>query len=190
MKNHDNIYWKARMRAARDDSLFSSRERAADALFVSVDALKDYENGRTLPPCGVVQRMVEVYGDRDLKRQHIRDNCPLLPDYGGDTACCFTQAALRWVIEADDMRAMALRFARLAGDGKISRDELEAVGVVKEKAVALMNGNQPGAGRGTFREMVHILAGLPGVFVDRGRHGPIVPVHDQNKHGHFSTVRE
>ena len=137
MKNHENIYWKARMRAAREDSLFSSRERAAEALFISVDALKDYENGQTLPPCGVVQRMVEVYGDRELKRQHIRDNCPLLTDYGGANACCITQAALRWAIEATDMREMAMRFARLASDGKITGSELEAVGVVKEKAVAL-----------------------------------------------------
>ena len=136
MKNH-NIYWKARMRAAREDSLFSSRERAAEALYVSVDALKDYENGRTLPPCGVVQRMVEAYGDHDLKRQHIRDNCPLLPDYGGVSACCLTQAALRWAIEANDMKEMALRFARLASDGKITGSELEAVGFVKKKAVQL-----------------------------------------------------
>ncbi|MBQ7655769.1 MAG: helix-turn-helix transcriptional regulator [Clostridia bacterium] len=137
MKKHDNIYRNARMRAAQDEPLYSSRERAAEALFVSVDALSDYENGRTLPPCDVVQRMVEAYGDRELKRQHIRDNCPLLTDYGGASACCITQAALRWAIEATDMREMALRFARLASDGKITGGELEAVGLVKEKAVAL-----------------------------------------------------
>ena len=136
MKNN-NIYWKARMRAAREDSLFSSRERAAEELYVSVDALKSYENGWTLPPCGVVQRMVEAYGDHDLKRQHIRENCPLLPDYGGASACYLTQAALRWAVEADDMRETALRFARLASDGKITGGELDAVAFVKERATQL-----------------------------------------------------
>ena len=137
MKAYANIYRAARMKAAQDEPTFSSRERAAAELYVSTEALQDYETGKTLPPCDVVQRMVEVYGAQDLKRLHIRACCPLLPDYGGDGFNGLPLAALRWTIEADDMRETALRFARLAQDGRISPDEVEAALKVRAKAVTL-----------------------------------------------------
>ena len=62
MKTYTNIYRAARMKAAQDEPTFSSRERAAAELYVSTEALQDYETGKTLPPCDVVQRMVEIYG--------------------------------------------------------------------------------------------------------------------------------
>ena len=137
MKNYQNIYRAARMLMAQCEPIFSSRERTALELYVSAEALQDYETGRTLPPCDVVQRMVEVYGAHDLKRLHIRACCPLLPDYGGDGFEGLPLAALRWAIEADDMRETALRFARLARDGRITPDELEAALRVRAKAVTL-----------------------------------------------------
>lgn len=63
----DNIYYRARMQAAQRDPLYASRERTACEIFVSAEALGDYETGRTIPPCDVVQKMVEAYGDPDLK---------------------------------------------------------------------------------------------------------------------------
>ncbi len=137
MKSYQNIYRAARMQAAQGEPIFSSRERTAAELFVSAEALQDYETGRTLPPCDVVQRMVEVYGVPDLKRQHIRACCPLLTDYGGEGFEGLPLAALKWAIEVDDMRDMALRFARMARDGRISSDEIEAALRVRDKAVTL-----------------------------------------------------
>lgn len=137
MKAFTNIYRAARMQSAQTEPILSSRERAAGELFVSAEALQDYETGKRLPPCDVVQRMVEVYGVPDLKRQHIRACCPLLTDYGGEGFEGLPLAALKWAIEVDDMRDMALRFARMARDGRISSDEIEAARRIKAKAVTL-----------------------------------------------------
>ena len=137
MKEQNNIYRAARMAAAQQEPLFSSRERAAAALYVSTEALQDYETGQTLPPCDVVERMVEEYGAADLRRQHIRACCPLLPDYGGQAESELTRAALAWTVNFTGASEMALRFAALAVDGKITADELETARAVRAKAVEL-----------------------------------------------------
>ena len=63
----DNIYYRARMQAAQRNPLHASRERAASEIFVSCEALADYETGRTVPPCDAVQKMIEAYNDPDQK---------------------------------------------------------------------------------------------------------------------------
>ena len=60
MKTYANIYYRARMQAAQREPLHASRERTASEIFVSCEALADYETGRTVPPCDVVQKMVEA----------------------------------------------------------------------------------------------------------------------------------
>lgn len=45
----DNIYHRARMQAAQRNPLHASRERTANEIYVSCEALADYENGRTVP---------------------------------------------------------------------------------------------------------------------------------------------
>lgn len=67
MKEHENIYWAARMRAAERAPIFSSRERTAAALYISTDTLRDIERGISAAPCDVVQKMCELYEDTDLK---------------------------------------------------------------------------------------------------------------------------
>ena len=66
MKAYANMYYRARMQAAQREPLHASRERTASEIFVSCEALADYETGRTVPPCDVVQKMVEAYNDPDL----------------------------------------------------------------------------------------------------------------------------
>lgn len=137
MRDTSNIYRAARMEAAQREPLFSSRERAAAVLYVSTEALQDYETGKSLPPCDVVQRMVEEYGADDLKRQHIRSSCPLLPDYGSDNESGLARAALSWMLEFSGTNDIAQRFAALARDGRITPDELAAARAVRAKAVEL-----------------------------------------------------
>lgn len=137
MKEEGNIYRAARMTATAKEPLFSSRERAAAALYVSTEALQDYETGKTLPPCDVVQRMVEIYGAADLKRLHIRTSCPLLPDYGRERESELTKAALSWAVEFAGAHEWALRFARMARDGEITADEMATAQAIRGKAVEL-----------------------------------------------------
>ncbi len=137
MRESENMYRAARMAAAQKKPIYSSRERAAACLYVSAEALQDYETGRTLPPCDVVQRMVEEYGAPGLKGAHIRACCPLLPDWGGGSESELTRAALNWAVEFSAAGEMAIRFARLARDGRITQDELGTAKAVRTKAMAL-----------------------------------------------------
>lgn len=133
----DNIYYRARMQAAQRDPLHASRERTACEIYVSCEALADYETGRTVPPCDVVQKMVEAYGDPDLKVAHIRACCPLLPDYGSAESSELARAALGWSVAFESAQQIALRFAAVARDGRISADELPAAEAIRNKAVEL-----------------------------------------------------
>lgn len=126
MKTYANIYYRARMQAAQREPLHASRERTASEIFVSCEALADYETGRTVPPCDVVQKMVEAYNDPDLKAAHIRACCPLLPDYGGEGCSELARAALGWAIAFQSAQDIALQFATVARDGRITQDELPA----------------------------------------------------------------
>ena len=134
---NENMYFQARMRAAERQPTLSNRERAAMQLYCSPEALSDYETGKTAPPCAVVQRMVEVYGDHDLRGEHIRAHCPLIANYGGERSE-LARAALALTIETQGIQGLATQFAVIARDGRISLDELAAARAVKERAEAVI----------------------------------------------------
>ena len=137
MKDQENIYRAARMKACAREPMFSSRERTSSQLYVSASALYDSETGGSVPPCDVVQRMVEEYGASDLKRQHIRAVCPLMADYGGDREAELTRIALSWVVEFASIHDTALRFAALARDGSIDDSEIHTARTIRRKAAEL-----------------------------------------------------
>lgn len=62
-----NIYFAARRAAGY------TREKAAEMIPVSVRSLCDYENGRTIPPNDVVERMVICYAAQYLAYQHLHE---------------------------------------------------------------------------------------------------------------------
>lgn len=138
MQENMNIYRRARIRATAHDRVFASRDRAALLLYVSKEALYDYEHERTptVPGCDIVQRMVEVYGDPDLLGEHIRAHCPLLPDYG---ACGshLAEAACGWSLAFHQARDIVARFLAVARDGRIDARELEDAAAVRAAAVEI-----------------------------------------------------
>lgn len=137
VKTSGNIYYLARMRAAAHNPLHASRERTSALLYISKESLQDFETGKRLPPCDVVQKMVEAYSAPELAGDHIRACCPLLPDYGGDGHCDLAQAALGWSVAFESAQELAIRFAEVARDGKITPDELTSVDAIRSKAVEL-----------------------------------------------------
>ena len=134
----DNIYRAARMEAARTNKVLANRERAAAAIYCSPEALNDYENGRTLPPCEVVQAMIETYQTPDLRGQHIRAYCPLITDYGNRNGSHLAQAALGWAVAFDSVRDVAASFAAVARDGRITPDERPTAQLIRNKANEIM----------------------------------------------------
>ena len=73
----------------------------------------------------------------ELAGDHIRACCPLLPDYGGDGNSELALAALGWAASFEDAQQLAMRFAAVARDGKITPNELPAVDAIRRKAVEL-----------------------------------------------------
>ena len=136
MKDRDNIYQAARMAASKRDRLFANRDRAAEQLHVSSEALFDYENGNTLPPCDVVQWMIEVYRLPALKAQHMRACCPLMTE-GVPEGSELMRAALGWVTSLSSAEQIGKAFATLAIDSRITEDEIIAARAIREKAVEL-----------------------------------------------------
>lgn len=134
----DNIYRAARMEAAQTDKRMANRERAAAAIYCSPEALNDYENGHTLPPCDIVQAMVETYNTPDLRGQHIRACCPLMDGYGNEEGSHLAQAALGWAVAFGSVQEVAAQFAAVARDGKITPNEQAAAQMIRSKAVEIM----------------------------------------------------
>lgn len=137
MRDTSNIYYRARLAAAQENPVFSSRERTAGAIYVSQEALYDYETGRTVPPCDVVQKMIEAYGAYELKREHICANCPLITDYNPQPSL-LTQAALGWITALGGASEVGMAFAQVARDGRISLEERKAAQGIRNKAVDIM----------------------------------------------------
>ena len=135
-QNRDNIYLAARMAASQRDRLFANRDRAAEQLHVSSEALFDYENGNTLPPCDVVQWMIEVYRLPALKAQHMRGCCPLMTE-GVPESSELMRAALGWVTSINRLEQVGRTFAALAIDSRITEDETDVARAIREKAVEL-----------------------------------------------------
>ncbi len=139
--NKQNIYYAARMEAAKRDRAFASRERAAELVHASCEALQDYENDQTIPPCDVVACMCVTYGMPALRNQHMRSCCPLMRE-GVAEYSELTRAALNWITTLSGVDAMGRGFAALALDGRIDPSERAAALVVRRKAVELTKAMQ------------------------------------------------
>ena len=101
MSKKQTIYYAARMEAARKNRIFASRERAADLIHVSTEALMDYETGLTVPPCDVVACMCRIYALPDLRNAHMRTVCPLMLE-GIAERSELCAAALGWAVQLHD----------------------------------------------------------------------------------------
>lgn len=101
-----NIYFSARRAAGY------TREKAAEMIPVSVRSLADYENGRTIPPNDVVERMVICYGTQYLAFQHLHETNVL-------AARLIPALERRSVMEA--VVRLYNRMKRFDGDGRLTR---------------------------------------------------------------------
>lgn len=114
-------YYAARIRASERRPELSNRERASRELFISADVLYNYEAGVTSVPCSMVERMIEIYGDEQLRLDHVAENCPLMVSC--QQVSNLERAALQLVLGEEQMHELISAFARIAADGRITPDE-------------------------------------------------------------------
>lgn len=78
MNENNNVYFKARKKAAIYDERLYSREGASEMLGISVSTLADYELGNTkIVPVDKVVLMADLYKAPELKNQYCKTECPI-----------------------------------------------------------------------------------------------------------------
>ena len=115
-----NIYKAARMQHG------ITQEAAAEALGISSDSVRSYENGYRVPPTDIVEMMCLLYDTPHLAAQHLREGSApgamLVPDVEGRTLQAGAIRLVNRVLAfADKHRDRDL--LRIAEDGVIDEGE-------------------------------------------------------------------
>ena len=100
-----------------------TQEKAAELLCVSVESIRAYESGRTVPPNDIVCAMIEVYGTQYLAYQHLMHT-------SGPAQLCLPPVQLK------DLLAAMARLQKEVDDFLPCRDELWQItykGVIADK---------------------------------------------------------
>ncbi|NLW01214.1 MAG: helix-turn-helix domain-containing protein [Clostridiales bacterium] len=118
-KQCGNIYKTARKAAGL------TQEQAAEMLYISTRSLAEYEAGRTVPPCDVVCRMVEVYGATWLAYMHLKTSSEVgrrfLPDL---ELSGLPMSVLKLQKEVDDVTNIHRDIVEVVCDGKVDEEEI------------------------------------------------------------------
>ncbi|MVX62267.1 transcriptional regulator [Clostridium chromiireducens] len=78
VKENENIYRKARIRASDFNEKFKSREGASESIGVSKDSLTNYELGLCKQvPVDVVVKMADAYNSPELMNNYCTHECPI-----------------------------------------------------------------------------------------------------------------
>ena len=123
-KEYRNIYRRARKAAGL------TQERWAEVLGISVDSVKAYETGKTIPPDEIALGMSEAAGQQIYCYWHLlnksRAAAEILPELREKT---LPEAVLSLLVRVQDFQRGGLQdLLRLAADGKIDQTETLAFG--------------------------------------------------------------
>ena len=115
-----NIYRNARKASGL------TQERWAEYLGVSVDAVRQYENGIIMPGEDVLLMMADISGLKILPYWHLsaksRIAAKILPELAEER--CLPEAVLGLLIQIDDFREDGMKeLMRIAEDGMVSEEE-------------------------------------------------------------------
>ena len=115
-----NIYKTARKVAGL------TQERWAEAVGVSVDSIRGYENGSVIPTDETVRAMSEISGLSPLSYWHLCNKSALAADVLPDVEQLpLPQAAVQLLLAVEDFSGVHGDLLRLAADGRISSDEAQ-----------------------------------------------------------------
>lgn len=116
-----NIYKTARRYAGL------TQERWAEAVGVSVDSIRTYENGSVLPADATVAAMCEISNHTALGYWHLRNKSPLAADTLPEVEQLpLPQAVVQLLCAIKDFNDYHSDLLALAADGKITTSEAAA----------------------------------------------------------------
>ena len=115
-----NIYYTARRFAG------FTQERWAEAVGVSVDSIRCYENGSVIPSDATVSAMCEISNHTALGYWHLRNKSPIAADALPEVEQLpLPQAAVQLLLAVEDFSGVHGDLLRLVADGRISSDEAQ-----------------------------------------------------------------
>ncbi len=130
-KNADNLYLMSRTKAGY------SRAEASGRLYVDESTLERYESGKTVPTHDRVLEMAELYGDKTLAHRHCTEICPLGQIHDPIEDSDFPTAVLGLISRYNDVGNKLDELIRIAADGKVSPDEVDAYGRIEKMMLML-----------------------------------------------------
>lgn len=126
-KANGNVWYEARMEAAKTDQRLLSREGAAERANMSVDAIKNTELG--LEKCMPVEKAVilaDAYGAPNLLNHYCLHECPIgrnMPISDANVSIDRVTVKLLKSLRVDDIERVKDKLLAIAEDGIISEDE-------------------------------------------------------------------
>lgn len=140
---YQNIYQKARNYANLTQLV------ASELLFISPKSLANYEAGKTIPPCEVVCKMVEIYGTRWLAYKHLRQSTlvgsKFLPSLDLLDVSDLPRSVLKLQKEVTDVVGVKDSMIDVAVDGEIEEHEEDTWNLVTKEVDEMV-----GAGLGVL----------------------------------------
>ena len=136
INENNNVYFKARKRAATYNEKLYSREGAAELLGISVSTLADYELGNTKGvPVDKVVIMADLYNSPELIAGYCMRECPVhgfLPLATEERSIQGIALRLLKRFNEDDLKAMKEDLIDITEDGIISEDEVPRLKAILE----------------------------------------------------------
>ena len=137
INENNNVYFKARKRAAAYNERLYSREGASELLGISVSTLADYELGNTkVVPVDKVVLMADLYNAPELITGYCMEECPVhgfLPLATEEKSIQGITLRLLRGFNEDGLRMMKEDLIEITEDGTISREELPKLKAILEK---------------------------------------------------------
>ena len=124
-----NVWYEARIRAAKYNPKFASREGAAEELNMSVDAIQDAElNISKHMPVDKAVLMADKYNAPELLNYYCLHECPIGCKRAISEDCIDIELAtvqLTKMLRKDVVQGIKHRLQDIAEDGKVSEDEVD-----------------------------------------------------------------
>lgn len=137
INENNNVYFKARKRAALYNERLFSREGASELLGVSVSTLADYELGNTkVVPVDKVVLMADLYNAPELVTGYCVNECPVhgfLPLATEEKSIQGIALRLLKGFNEDELKAMKKDLIEITEDGNISPEEIPKLKSILEK---------------------------------------------------------
>ena len=135
-KENQNIYFRARKRAAMYNDKLSSREGASELLGISPSTLADYELGITkFVPVDKVVLMADLYNCPELRAAYCKNECPI----GKHIQLATTIDSLEMIAVRllkcfgnDEIETLKSRLIDIVVDGDIEEDNEDLKDIIKQ----------------------------------------------------------